>query len=240
MSKAIDLTFRCAKENETKYAFTQSQQIKMQTGYVGYLRGDFGINGNNFYFSWNDEIDVRKTPEFQSEFDNVINALRDDPKYRGILRNREDMKLLCCARPQSRIESDERSDMYCFRADTKKYSYIIRCQTHSGDYNFYVTAYEKDYLDRHIKNAEKDIRFITSNYQPLFTLPDGSKIKITMPNGNTLIRTCRYIDEYHLEVGNILYHICEFAERMEMQGNKVEPIDDAPKKERMRTPEFER
>ena len=130
--------------------------------------------------------------------------------------------------------------MYCFRADTEKYSHIIRCQTHSGDYNFYVTAYEKEHLDRHIKNAEKGIRFITSNYQPLFTLPDGSKIKITTPNGNTLIRTCRYIDEYHLELGDILYHICEFAERMEMQGNKVEPIDDAPKKERVRTPEFER
>ena len=131
MSKAIDLTFRCAKENEIKYAFTQSQQIKMQTGYVGYLRGDFGINGNDFYSSWNDEIDVRKTPEFQSEFDNVINALRDDPKYRGVLRNREDMKLLCCARPQSRIESDERSDMYCFRADTKMLNRTQRKPKHT-------------------------------------------------------------------------------------------------------------
>ena len=37
-------------------------------------------------------------------------------------------------------------------------------------------------------------------------------------------RTCRYIDDYHLEVGSNLYHICEFAERMEQNGNTVIPL----------------
>jgi hypothetical protein len=36
--------------------------------------------------------------------------------------------------------------------------------------------------------------------------------------------TCRYIDEYHLEVGRYLYHICEFAEWMEEAGNTVIPL----------------
>ena len=35
--------------------------------------------------------------------------------------------------------------------------------------------------------------------------------------------TCRYINEAHLEVGNSLYHICEFAERMERSGNTYQP-----------------
>lgn len=40
------------------------------------------------------------------------------------------------------------------------------------------------------------------------------------------IRTCRYIDDYHVEIGNNLYHICEFAERMEYGGHTCEPVRD--------------
>lgn len=225
MSKATDnMTLRAAKENEMLYTFRQSQQIKMLTGYVGYLRGDFGKDGNEFYSTWNDEISERKTLEFQLEFDDVINALRDDPKYRGILRNLEDMKLLCSARPQSYMNHNARADSYAFRVDTESYSYLIKCQTGKGDYNFYVTAYEKDCLDRHIKNAEKGIRFVDSSYKKLFTIPDGERIQITFSDGNKELRTCRYIDECHLEVGRNFYHICEFAEKMRVVGNKVVPM----------------
>lgn len=225
MSQVTDnMTLRIAKENEMIYVFRQSQQIEMQTGYVGYLRGDFGRNGNEFYSAWIDEIKDRKTLEFQIEFDDVINAFRDDPKYRGILRNLDDMKMLCSTRPQSYIKFDELSDTFAFRADTDKYAYLIKCQTSKGDYNFYVTAYEKDCLDRHIKNAEKGIKFINSRYKKLFTIPDGDKIQITLRNGKKEMRTCRYIDEYHLEVGNNLYHICQFAEIMENNGNSVIPM----------------
>ena len=38
----------------------------------------------------------------------------------------------------------------------------------------------------------------------------------------------RYIDDYHMEIGGVfgsdLYHICEFAERMDQLGNKVIPL----------------
>ncbi|MCM1284747.1 MAG: hypothetical protein NC213_09060 [Acetobacter sp.] len=225
MSKVTDtMTLCAAKGNEKKYAFAQSQQIRMQTGYVGYLRGDFGRNGSEFYSTWMDEIKDHKTPEFQSEFDDVINALRDDPKYRGILRNLDDMKLLCSTRPQSYIKFDNLPDAFVFRADTDNYAYLIKCQTHKGDYNFYVTAFDKDCLDRHIKNAEKGIKFVDSRYKKLFTIPDGDKIQITFYDGTKELRTCRYIDEYHTEIGEHLYHICQFAELMENNGNSVIPM----------------
>ena len=38
------------------------------------------------------------------------------------------------------------------------------------------------------------------------------------------MRTCRYIDDYHVEIGDNLYHICEFAERMEQNGHTYEPV----------------
>ena len=46
-------------------------------------------------------------------------------------------------------------------------------------------------------------------------------------------RTCRFIDEYHTEIGGNLYHICEFAERMAHNGATYEPkqADALPRKE---------
>ncbi len=49
------------------------------------------------------------------------------------------------------------------------------------------------------------------------------KISIMLGDGKTMERTCRYIDDYHLEVGTNLYHICEFAELCERNGHSVEP-----------------
>ncbi len=74
------------------------------------------------------------------------------------------------------------------------------------------------------KKASRGIRFITPDYKEKFKIPDGDKIRITLSDGEQLDRTCRYIDDYHLEVGSNLYHICEFAERMEQNGNTVIPL----------------
>lgn len=74
-------------------------------------------------------------------------------------------------------------------------------------------------------STKKYIRFINSDYQTLFFLPDGGRIRITYPNGKQVERVCRFHDEYHTEVGNSLYHICEFAELMERNGTTYKPLD---------------
>ena len=77
---------------------------------------------------------------------------------------------------------------------------------------------------------DKEIRFIDSGYRDLFRVPDGGKINITLNNGEQLTRQCKYIDDYHFELNRVdsnygnVYHICQFAEIMERNGNKYEPI----------------
>lgn len=69
----------------------------------------------------------------------------------------------------------------------------------------------------------------------------GGKIKITFRDGHTADRVCKYIDDYHLYVGNCCYHICEFAEKMELNGSKVEPINQSePSKNKTRNREKQR
>ncbi|MHB8963139.1 MAG: hypothetical protein ACYC5K_08295 [Saccharofermentanales bacterium] len=62
---------------------------------------------------------------------------------------------------------------------------------------------------------DKKVRFIDSQYNELFTVPDGSNIVISYEDGEKFIRPCKYIDDYHTQIGHNIYHICEFAERME-------------------------
>ena len=79
-----------------------------------------------------------------------------------------------------------------------------------------------------MEKAEQGIRFIDPHYKELFRIPDGGKIIITYDWGEKAEKSCRFIDECHTEVGSSLYHICEFAERMEKNGATYEPKPEEP------------
>lgn len=68
----------------------------------------------------------------------------------------------------------------------------------------------------------KEIRFINSNYDDLFKVADGATIQIAFPT-ETIIKTCKYVDDYHTKIGNEIFHICQFAEMMERVGAKYAP-----------------
>ena len=212
------MDYRVLTEAERKYTFSQSQQLSMQTGLIGYLRADFGSNGNEFWTTWNDFRKDLKTDEFKAEFDEVINGLRDG----DVLSGRKAMSSYCCSNPDSSFNDDR--NHYGIRLDTDKYSYLMRLNPNKGEYNLYCYCYKKDWLNSHLERAERGIRFIDSNYNEMFRIADGGKISITKSNGERTEKFCRYIDDYHLEVGTNLYHICEFAELCEKNGVIVEPV----------------
>lgn len=212
----MEMTLRPMTGTEHFYCYSQSQQLSMQTGLIGHLRADFGSTGKQFFSTFFDFRDSLKSEDFRMEFDDVINALRDDSQYGGILTDRKAMAAFCRKHPESCVEYDRQ---YGFRADTEHYSYMIRVNPHKGEYNLYCYCYVRQWLDRHMKQAEKGIRFITPNYEEKFRIADGDKVRIITKGGERRDMTCRYIDDYHLETGSYrgenLYHICEFAERME-------------------------
>ena len=72
----------------------------------------------------------------------------------------------------------------------------------------------------------KEIRFINSKYDDLFRIPDGATIQIEFSN-ELVIKTCKYIDDYHTKIGSELFHICQFAEMMERVGAKYYPEDES-------------
>jgi len=212
------MDFRILKPAERNYTYSQSQQISMQTGCIGHLRADMDSNGEGFFSSWDDFRKDLKTQEFKDEFDEVINELREDG---GILHNRGALSKFCFSTPDSSFGNERE---YGVRVDTGKYAYLMRLNPYKGEYNLYCYCYVRDWLDKHLKQAERGIRFITPNYDEKFHIPDGDQIRITSSWGEKNDYTCRYIDDYHLEVGRNLYHICELAERMEQNGATITPL----------------
>lgn len=71
---------------------------------------------------------------------------------------------------------------------------------------------------------EKDhsIRFINSNYDTLFHIPDGGIVEVRFPD-RAFSAKCEYLDDYHTLVGDTVFHICEFAEMVERRGGSVRP-----------------
>ena len=196
-----DTDFKAApmQLEEARYSYRNSQQISSQTGLIGYLRADMGTNGNEFWSTWNDYRKDLKTDDFKSEFDDVINSFREKGQF---LSDRQTLSQFCDD-SQNALEFGERYGAgrdYGVRVNTQDYAYLMRLNPHKGEYNLYCYCYRKDWLDHHLELARRGIRFINPHYKG------------------------RYIDDSHVEVDNNLYHICEFAEIMEGNGNKVIPL----------------
>ena len=214
--------------NERLYFYRQSQQLSGQTGQIGKLRADFDRDGNGFFFTWEDVRSDLKTEDFKTEFDKVINSMRFEVDGTP-LANRKNLSAFLSKQDVSLLPDD--GDWHGFRADTDKYSYFFRLKSQPGDYNVYAWCYKRDWLDDHMSKAEKGIRFIDSGYNDKFTIPDGGKIKINFSDGTNEEKTCRYIDDTHVQFGDGsgaygLQHICEFAERIEKIGATVNPVTE--------------
>ena len=225
-----ELTMRVLEKQEQLYTYTQSSQITGQTGCIGHLRGDMDSTGTGFVTSWDDQQVYLKTREFREELDEVVNLLRFDERYGHMLRNRTALTGCCMAHPESGFGRDGRE--YGFRGDTEKYAYLMRLNPDRGEYNFYIYCYLREPLDRHIKAAEKGIRFVTPEYKELFRVRDGDGIRIVTKSGEYRDRIARYIDDTHMELrsgySSNIYHICEFAEYFEKAGCRdVYPLQDS-------------
>ena len=216
-----EYTLKPLSRAEKLYAYKQSQQIAGQTGYYGYLHGDFDKSDkfNNVFEYYNGAV-VRE--HFDEERNNVIDFIEDN-----ICSSSRKMRDYCYSHKEASIKGNF-GEEYGFRIDAGNQSLIVRFNPFpEGDYNCYIFAYDKHLLDRHMKKAAKDIRFIRSDYSLMFKLEDGDKIMIKYPDGFKKLQECRFIDEYHTQIGNSIYHICQFAELMERNGATVIPYRDS-------------
>ena len=217
----MDMTIRPATPTERLYAYEQRMEIAERCGNPGYLWGALDNSGTVFVNSWETFVASQNTPEFKAEFNTVLDMLRFDERYGHALKNRSAMITYCLDHSQGSFRNGYE---YAFRADTQGYSYLIRCTPAGEDNHVYIYPYRRDCLDRHMKQAEKDIRFITLDGKEKFRVQDGDMVRIITGAESHLDRMARYVDDCHAEIGGSFYHIREFAEWMENSGSQVIPM----------------
>lgn len=149
----MDLSIRPIKPEEIPFSYTQSQNDNIESGCIGFLRGDFDTSGKGFYTTWEDKVKFLKTDEFKREFDDVINSLRFG--YGELLKDRSSLSAYCQNNPDGVIEGNYTKE-YGFRVDTDEHSYILRCNPTKGDYNFYVYAYDRETFEKHLNEIGVD------------------------------------------------------------------------------------
>lgn len=223
----MELTVRSTRRLERPYFFTQSQRIIEKTACIGYLRTYFDGNGTSLLSYWNDLDKGRTTDAFKEELNGVIQTLRSDKTLGSPLKSCGDMIDLCCGHSECILEKESPYNIYGFRVNTDRYSYMLRMNPNQGEYNLYCYCYERHWLDRHLQGAERGIRFVGGDFIERFRIADGDSIRLVQPDGNHRDVLCRYIDSYNVEMGwrgEECYHILEFAKLMEQSGNKVIPI----------------
>ena len=153
----MDMTIRAMKPDERNYSYTQEKSVQKNTGCIGHLRGDMGRSSEEFYTSWDDHEASLKTETFKSEFNSIVNALRKDERYGLLLSSRKTLAACCHAMPDCAFDGSSAQE-YGFRADTKAYSYMIRCNPTQGNYNFYIYAYDRAKLDKVLEMQKEQMQ----------------------------------------------------------------------------------
>lgn len=218
------MEIRALTPAEQKYTYTQSMQLEGQTSNIGHLRGDFASSGYGFYTTWFDTRPQWKTDEFKKELDEVINSLRED---KGLLHNRYDMSAFAKHYPESAFAGSYCTE-YGFRVDTEKHAFLFRCNPTKGDYNFYCYCFVKEWLDKHIQKLNRVSDLSTQITKSCF-------VSLTAANHHHIIvgrkteRPCRFIDEYHTEIGNNI----SISASLPSVWNKTErPMSQSPQSRR--------
>lgn len=218
----MEFTIRATTDQEKLYLYSQSSQIDGQTGCIGHLRAYFDGDGAGFGTSWFDHVSRLNTDVFRADLDALMAKLRKMPRYGGFLRTRRDMSAWCYK--NALAFEGVCSTEFGARVDTEQYAYLMRMNPSRGEYSLYCYCFEKQRLDNHLQRSQQGIRFIDPDYQELFRIQDGDKIRLLHPDGERRDQVCRYIDDYHLEVGNNIFHICQFAEWVQKNNIQVIPL----------------
>ena len=154
-----NLAWKPLNPDKQDWLYSSDQQADLERGCIGHLRGDFGSSGVEFWTSWFDHQPCLKSKAFQNELQDVVNGLR---RGDGLLANFAGMRRQC----RSGLSCGE---SFGFQAETRNYTYCLRCTPRQGDYHFYLYAYDK--------NAQRKFALEKASRQSAQIKPGKSKMK---------------------------------------------------------------
>jgi hypothetical protein len=136
----MEFIFQKAAQDESMLFFSTEGESAERYGYIGYLRGDYGRDGTEFWTTFFDGQPQFKMQTFRDEFNQIMSYLRD-----ASLRPKEgpDPFQYHCLQNMRHAVTDP---AVLFKIVTDGYSYYFRCQPDVADYTLYCTAFNNRFL----------------------------------------------------------------------------------------------
>lgn len=214
------LTIRPANSVEMLYADIQSPRIVRRCGCVGYLAGQ--MDKGWLHGKWENLWPGLDTKEFRLEMKAVVERLRNDASMDSPLKNKAYLSAYCRNNPSAHMKNSRYEGDHVFRADTEKYTYILRVNPYFT-VNVYCFCYLREWLDRHIRSSTDGIKLVDLNDDLLFVVNDGGSIELSLSDGNSWQAVCRYVDEAHAEIGGEknFFSLHQFAEHINHKGIRI-------------------
>ena len=154
-----NLVWKPLSPDKQDWVYSSNQQVDLERGCIGHLRGDFGSSGAEFWTTWFHHQPGLRSKAFQDELQDVVNGLR---KGDGLLQSFKTMSRQC----RGGLACD---GSFCFQAETRNYTYCLRCMPRRGDYHFYLYAYDK--------NAQRKFALEKASRQSAQIKPGKTKMK---------------------------------------------------------------
>lgn len=107
---------------------------------IGHMRADFG-SGAEFWHTWWPHVEGLKTETFVSEFQKVVDELRDGP-----LKDLYAMKHYCWKHPDAIMPENFSGKSWGFLCKTEDQVYALRLCEYG--YHVYLYAYNRDLLEQ--------------------------------------------------------------------------------------------
>ena len=170
----IKFEIRPAADAESSLFFSQSREKDAELGCIGHVRMDFGHGGKEFWHTWHQRgPEELNSPAFQAELDKVVNELR-----KNVLKDFSSMTAYC--RSNGGQISGGWVQNHGFIVDTENYRYCLRCNPVRGDYQAYLTCFDKQVqtMDQDAEMYQEieifDIPGLFSNWRiPDSEVPEG-------------------------------------------------------------------
>ena len=128
---------RPAFSHEAGLFFALEPEQDKKLGCIGHVRIDFGRHASEFWHTWTPRgPEELNSPEFSSELDTVVDELR-----KTVLKDLPTMRRYCNEHG-GKITGGWRQN-YGYVVETERYRYFLRCNPVEGDYQAYLTCFDK-------------------------------------------------------------------------------------------------
>lgn len=128
---------RPASSEEAGLFYAMTPEKDAELGCIGHVRIDFGCGGDRFYHSWHPRgPEDLNTQDFKAELNEVVKELRE-----SVLKNFSAMTSYC--HDHGGEINGSWVQNYGYIVETEHYRYCLRCNPVPGDYQAYLTCFDK-------------------------------------------------------------------------------------------------